>query len=158
MIGLRMDIRFAASESTGLTLRATVIRENTWWVQWAGDLAELSPTTGPRHDLTVVATHGGSSVAGSISAYQTAASRDGSICQANFAASDSTAFDAWCQRVASTGSGTLSYAFTSASIGTPPSTPFYLGDVEVVAVLVGETEIDRAYLGESLVFGQPPAS
>ena len=158
-----IDSEFAASGS--ITLSATVVRTSTWWIQFTGDLELLPNTLGARNDLVVTLTHpSAGSITGDITGYQTAASRDGSTSQANFTPRDSAARTTWCTAV-SDDSDALSITLSSASSGpvAPPPDPepsvelgIALGSRQISKVYIGETEIERAYLGSRLVFGSEP--
>ena len=151
-----IDSEFAASGS--ITLTATVIRETTWWIQFNGDLELLPNTLGARNDLVVVLTHpSAGSITGDISAYLTAAQRDGTTSQATITARDTVAQTEW-GRAVSDDSDALSITLSSASSG--PAAPsvgpgFVLGGKQITKAYLGETEIERAYLGDTLIFGDP---
>ena len=129
-----------------------------------GDLELLPNTLGARNDLVVVLTHpSAGSITGDISAYLTAAQRDGTTSQATITARDTVAQTEW-GRAVSDDSDALSITLSSASSGpSAPPTPttssgFRLGGKTITKAYLGETEIERAYLGDTLIFGDPPSS
>ena len=154
-----IDPEFSTS-GMEIFITIAVVRTSTWWIQFTDDLELLPNTLGARNDLVVTFTHpSAGTIVGDISAYQTAASRDG-FSQANFTPRDSAARTAWGTAV-SDDSDALSITLSSASSGpAAPPTPtvgpgFVLGGKQITKAYLGETEIERVYLGDTLIFGDP---